>query len=633
MRRISIGVQTLWIVAAFASGQTTETAYRHASIDVEGVATHYIEAGEGAPFVLVHGGLAWSSGEANYGDVVGPLGRQFHAIAPDIIGFGKTRPRGARDFSGQAQGNFLIAFIEKLDVGPVFLTGNSHGGFLTQYVAHARPDLVMKLIITNSLNGTSRIPDQPEGASYIYAPSGHQYARQTREQIRAMLEGYYQHRELLTEERVQLVYDNYVRNYEYAHARGEAVSSSVALLNENLSYQGKHISDWAGKFEIPVLLMWSEPGSRIEWGLSHFFRVPGAEMHLFPWSGHHLFTDQSERWVQVVADWLKNEPARPPSSSRSSRAVAASMTPAQFPEVTEPRLSENDDYTHAWIDVEGVKTHYVQAGEGEPFVLVHGGGASSSGEANYWDVIGPLGKSFHVIAPDVVGFGYTSPRGPEDYSAQAQGDFLVRFIEALNVGPVFLNGNSHGGFLTQYVAHERPDLVRKLVITNSLNGTYRIPRLPEGASYIYAPGGHQYQEKNVEETRKTLQDFYFHRDLVTDERVQLVHDIYQRNHEYADKRGRAVSYSVEALNQNLSYQGKHITEWAGELQMPVLLMWSEPGSKIEWGLSHFFKVPGAEMHLLPWSGHHLFADQRDRWVQVVTNWLKNEPARRPSITR
>ena len=491
----------------------------------------------------------------------------------------------------------------------MFLTGNSHGGFLAQYIAHKRPDLVRRLVITNSLNGTVPIPSLPEGRSYIYAPGGHQYQAMTKHEVRAMLASYYQHRELVTETRVDLVVDNYQRNWEYAHARGTAVSSSVDALNRNLSYEGNHISERAKELQMPVLLMWSEPGSKIEWGLSHFLAVPGAEMHLLPWSGHHLFTDQSERWAQVVTNWLTNEPARRPGAS-------------------EPEPRETGGRRH-FIDVDGVQTHYVEAGQGAPFVLVHGGGATSSGQANYYDVIVPLSENFHVIAPDVVGFGYTAPGGAEHYSGEAQGDHLTRFIEALDVGPVFLNGNSHGGFLVQYVALKRPDLVRRLVITNSLNGAFRIPSLPEGAPYIYAPGGHQYPERTIEETRASLEAFYQHEELVTEERVRLVHDLYERNHAYAHERGLAVSSTVEALNTNLSYQGRHITEWAAELEMPVLLLWSEPGSKIEWGLSHFFRVPGAEMHLFPWSGHHLMADQRDRWVQVVTNWLSNEPARRP----
>ena len=584
--------------------------YRHASVDVDGVAAHYIEAGKGAPLVLIHGGLAWSSGEANFKDVMAPLSAQFHVIAPDVVGFGQTTPRGPQDYSGQAQGDSIIGFLETLDLGPVHLAGNSHGGFLVQYVAHKRPDLVRRLIITNSLNGTVPIPPLPEGRSYIYAPGGHQYRAMTKDEVRTMLEDYYSHRDLVTDERVELVYDNYRRSWEYAHARGSAVSSSVERLNRNLSYQGRHISELAKDLDVPVLLMWSEPGSKIEWGLSHFFAVPGAEMHLLPWSGHHLFTDQSGRWARVVSDWLEDEPARRPGTKVSD--------------------TRGGGYERKWLDVDGIRTHYAEAGQGPPFVLVHGGGATSSGQANYYDVIAPLSEHFRVIAPDVVGFGYTDPKGARHHSGRAQGDHLTRFIELLDVGPVFLNGNSHGGFLVQYVALKRPDLVRKLVITNSLNGTFRIPPLPEGTPYIYAPGGHQYPERTIEDTRASLETFYRHPDLVTEDRVRLVHDLYERNFAYADQRGRAVSASVEALNANLSYRGKHITEWASELSMPVLLLWSEPGSKIEWGLSHFFRVPGAEMHLFPWSGHHLMADQRDRWVQVATSWLLSEPAREPN---
>ena len=74
----------------------------------------------------------------------------------------------------------------------------------------------------------------------------------------------------------------------------------------------------------------------------------------------------------------------------------------------------NGEYNHAYIDVDGVKTHYIEAGEGSPLVLIHGRGAGSSGEANYGDVIGPLGENFHAIAPDIIGYGYTAPRGLQD---------------------------------------------------------------------------------------------------------------------------------------------------------------------------------------------------------------------------
>jgi pimeloyl-ACP methyl ester carboxylesterase len=289
-----------------------------------------------------------------------------------------------------------------------------------------------------------------------------------------------------------------------------------------------------------------------------------------------------------------------------------------------PEFSKNKPYKHAWIDVDGARAHYLEAGNGPPLVLVHGALPWESSEVNYSDVIGPLSKHFRVIAPDMVGYGYTKPRGPGDYTGEAQGNFLIHFIDAVGVKPIFIAGNSHGGFLTQYVAHERPDLIRKLVITNSLNGTSA--NRPPMSDADRAP----LQSQTKEQIRQMLERYYTHKDLVTDERVRLVHDVYQRNYEYADKRSREVSPSVERYNQNLSYKGKHISEWGSQLKMPVLLVWSEPGSRIEWGLAHLKRVPGGEMHILPWSGHHLFTDQSARWVQIVTDWLLNAPPRPPN---
>jgi pimeloyl-ACP methyl ester carboxylesterase len=582
------------------------TNYTHSWIFVEGVKSHYIEAGTGLPFILIHGGGAGSSGEANYGDVIIPLSKYFHVIAPDVIGFGYTDPRGPEDFSGKAQGDFLVKFIETLDLGPVFLAGNSHGGFLSQYVAHERPELVKKLVIINSLNGTHPIPPLPEGNRYIYGISGHQSKKPTKERIRNRLERFYAHKDNVTEERVNKSYEITLSNYEFAAQRGSTVSNTVENSNKNLSYKGKHISEWASYLKIPVLLTWSEPGSKIEWGLGHFFKIPGCEMHLFPWSGHHVQTDQRDRWVQVVTNWLRNEPARPPEQQKN-------------------RMKRR--WKDSWINVGDIKAHYIEAGKGDPIVLAHGGGP---GFGMPWaDTVNYLSEHFHAIAPDIIGAGFTAPRGPEDYPGHAQGDFLIKFIEALDVGPVYLAGQSHGGFLAQWVAHNRPELVKRLIISDSLNGTYPIPPLPEGQRYIYAAGGHQWRAPTKQLVRKRLES-QFETKEITEELVTHYYENLVKTVDYNDKRGKNVNYSVEAANRNLSYKGKHISEWGSELKIPLMLLWSEPGSKIEWGLNHFFRVPGSEMHLFPWSGHGLHRDQVERWVQVVTNWLKNKPVVPPN---
>jgi len=587
-----------------------DSKYNHAYLYVDDVKAHYIEAGEGAPLVLIHGRGAGSSGEANYGDVIGPLGKHFHAIAPDVIGYGYTTPRSIQDGNGQAEGNFLVKFLEKLDVGPVYLGGNSHGGFLSQYVAHERPDLVKRLIIINSLNGTSPYPPLPEGKNYIYGPGGHQARKPDLESmLTSAKEGkrrFFAHQDLVTEERVKRSYEIILRNYKFADERGRANSSTTEDAVRDLSYKGKHISEWASDLKMPVLLTWSEPGSKIEWGVSHFFKINGCEMHLFPWSGHHVQTDQRDRWTQVVTNWLQNETARP---------------------LNEPREPIKRRWEDSYVDVDGVKTHYIQAGKGDTFILCHGMGPW--GGLSWSPAVNLLSENFHTVAPDLIGYGYTPARGSKDLPGRAEGEFLIRFIESLDVGPVALAGHSHGGFITQYVAHERPDLIKRLILTNSLNGTSPIPPLPEGSKYICGPGGHEWQNPTIEQTKEQLKNYYTHEEL-SDEMVNDIHGKILTSYEFVRTRGETVFYSVEASNANQSYKGKHISEWASDLKMPVFLIWSEPGSKIEWALSHFFKIPGCEAHFLPWSGHTLHKDQVERWVQVATNWLKNDTARPPN---
>ncbi len=286
-----------------------------------------------------------------------------------------------------------------------------------------------------------------------------------------------------------------------------------------------------------------------------------------------------------------------------------------------PQLKDMMGYKQSWIDVDGVDTHYIEAGKGTPIVFVHGYGASSSGELNYGSVIAPLGKDFHTIAPDIVGFGYTTPRGTKDYTGQAQGDFLIRFLETLDVGPVHLGGNSHGGFLVQYVAHKRPDLIDRLIIINSMNGTY-----PRADDLTVTVGTRSYPSHTMDETRASIKRSGYN---FTEERVKKYHETYERNRVYHKERTSAEYNTGKNCNKNHSYKGKHIKEWAGELKMPVLLLWSQPGSRLSWGVDHFFKIPGAEMHVFPWCAHHIQTSQTDRFVQVLTNWLQNEPARRP----
>ena len=57
------------------------------------------------------------------------------------------------------------------------------------------------------------------------------------------------------------------------------------------------------------------------------------------------------------------------------------------------------------VSVEGVETHYLEAGEGETLVLIHGGGSGADAEGNWQGCIPAYAKNFRVVAVDMPGFG------------------------------------------------------------------------------------------------------------------------------------------------------------------------------------------------------------------------------------
>ncbi|MGH7820464.1 MAG: alpha/beta fold hydrolase, partial [Candidatus Binatia bacterium] len=104
-------------------------------------------------------------------------------------------------------------------------------------------------------------------------------------------------------------------------------------------------------------------------------------------------------------------------------------------------------YESRYADAAGYRTHYIEAGEGEPVILVHGGGPGADGFGNWHSCLPGFAKRFRTIAVDMLGFGGTAKPDPASftYSQDARTDHLIAFIEALGLGQVRLVGNSMGG--------------------------------------------------------------------------------------------------------------------------------------------------------------------------------------------
>ncbi|MDX1595954.1 MAG: alpha/beta hydrolase [Nitrosopumilaceae archaeon] len=116
-----------------------------------------------------------------------------------------------------------------------------------------------------------------------------------------------------------------------------------------------------------------------------------------------------------------------------------------------------------FITVDDNKIRYLESGNSDEYlVLIHGLGAS----AERWDRVIPIfEKYFHVVVPDLIGFGY-SDKPLVDYTPEFFSEFLKKFLDALKISNPFLIGSSLGGQITAEFASKNPSHVKKLVLVS-----------------------------------------------------------------------------------------------------------------------------------------------------------------------
>jgi pimeloyl-ACP methyl ester carboxylesterase len=118
-----------------------------------------------------------------------------------------------------------------------------------------------------------------------------------------------------------------------------------------------------------------------------------------------------------------------------------------------------------YVELSHGKTRYLEAGSGEPTILLHGVGFTG-GADNWFLNMGPLSSRLRVLAPDFVGWG-KGDRLDLEYSFAYLVDFIREFQDALGIQRSNIVGHSMGGWVASLFAYESPERVAKLVLVAS----------------------------------------------------------------------------------------------------------------------------------------------------------------------
>lgn len=133
-----------------------------------------------------------------------------------------------------------------------------------------------------------------------------------------------------------------------------------------------------------------------------------------------------------------------------------------------------------FLDVDGVRLHYIERGEGETIVLIHGNGTMIQ-DFTVSGLVDRLAAHYRVIVIDRPGYGYSS-RPRQLWTPRAHAKLFQRALEQLGVEQAVVLGHSWGTLVAVALALEAPSLVRSLVLASG----YYYPTL-RADTFLFSP--------------------------------------------------------------------------------------------------------------------------------------------------
>jgi pimeloyl-ACP methyl ester carboxylesterase len=250
-----------------------------------------------------------------------------------------------------------------------------------------------------------------------------------------------------------------------------------------------------------------------------------------------------------------------------------------------------------WAEVDGLRTHYLKAGEGNaPVLLLHGGGYDSA-SLSYKHAIGSISRHHQVFAPDWPGYGQSDK--PEiEYSTEYYVGFLGRLMDVLGLKKAILV-DSHG------LGREVPGRV----------ASFALVRLPLLNKLVWAALGRS--RRMVE---WSLQSVFYDPRAVTRE---LVDEVFQ----VAKKPGAGQAWRSWQRNE-IRWRGlrSNFVDRLHEVAAPTLILHGAEDKyvPVAWARRAHTMIKDSELHVLSQCGHWLTLENPGEFNRALSEFLLAE---------
>lgn len=275
------------------------------------------------------------------------------------------------------------------------------------------------------------------------------------------------------------------------------------------------------------------------------------------------------------------------------------------------------EHSH-FTEVDGATIHYQEFGEATnpTLLLIHGYTASTFA----WHSVAPrfADEGFHVVAVDLLGFGYSDKPAWFEYTIEAQARMITRLMNRLGIGTATIVGSSYGGAVALTVALDYPERVEKLVavgaVINDKVKSHPILRLAAvpGVGELVTPFLVDSKRFMRMRMRNTLAPENHH--LITQDRVESIIRPLAAANAHRSILLTSRHWNAERIEEDLQY-----------VKQPTLIIWGENDAVIpmENAEKLYGSILNSRLVVLKNCGHVPQEEKPELFAELVTGFCKN----------
>lgn len=264
------------------------------------------------------------------------------------------------------------------------------------------------------------------------------------------------------------------------------------------------------------------------------------------------------------------------------------------------------------IYLNGRRTHYIEKGEGEPVILLHG----FLYDSYLWVAnVDALARHFRVYALDLWGWGY-STRDPLEYSYQLYANQVLMFMDRLGIQSASLVGQSMGSGTAILFCVQHRARVKKLLLVAAAG----LPNpLPLRGRIFNLPGvGEFFLGLKSDAIRKIgLKTFFIHnQELLTDSYFENV----TRAHKIKNSTAVYLTIQRKQFFDKLSREIRRL----GEMEVPALLIWGreDKALPLRCGQEMHRILTGSRLEVFDNAGHVPNFECAEKFNRLAVDFLR-----------